>query len=171
MVRGKDSAAKAKKMSKGKGSKAAKSMKKSAPAEGGVKEGKKIRFKPGTVALREIKRYQKQHKLLLAVAPFQRLVRDITREYDAEMRFQPSALEAMQEACENYLVNLFEDSQLCAIHANRVTVMKKDMHLARRIRGESVMDHLPAEGAERVFRNADKHDSLPNRNDGGKKKK
>ena len=112
-----------------------KGMKKSAPSAGGIKEGEvKRRFKPGTVALREIKRYQKQNKLLLARAPFYRLAREITREYDAEMRFQPAALEAMQEACEYYLVNLFEDSQLCAIHANRQTVMKKDMQLARRIR-------------------------------------
>ena len=71
----------------------------------------------------------------------------------------------MQEACETYLVTLFQDSQLCAIHANRVTVMKKDMHLARRIRGESVLDHLPCEGAERIFRHADKHMSLPYRNE------
>ena len=83
MVRGKETAAKGKmKEAKGKG------MKKSAPSEGGVKEGGvKRRFKAGTVALREIKRYQKQNKLLLLKAPFYKLVREITREYDAEMRF------------------------------------------------------------------------------------
>ena len=123
MVRGKESTASKMKGSKSKGSKAnKKSMKKSAPASGGVKETDKPhrKWRPGTVSLREIKKYQKSVKLLLPHAPFIRLVRNITREYDPEMRFQPSALEAMQEATEYYIVSIMEDSQLCAQHANRV---------------------------------------------------
>ena len=121
-------------------SKASKAKKKTAPAEGGVKTGGR-RFKPGTVALREIKRYQKGTNLLLLKAPFQRFVRAICEGIDSELRFQSQALLAIQEAAESYLIGLFEDSNLCAIHANRVTVMKKDMELARRIRGERFLDH------------------------------
>ena len=135
------------------GSKASKSTmkKKTAPAEGGVKGGR--RFKPGTVALREIKRYQKQTNLLLLKAPFQRFVRAICDGIDSQLRFQSQALLAVQEAAEMYLVGLFEDSNLCAIHANRVTVMKKDMELARRIRGERFHDHrdLQPKTGDEVF--------------------
>ena len=120
-------------------SKADKGKKKTAPAEGGVKRDH--RWRPGTVALREIKRYQKQTTLLLARAPFQRFVRAICEGIDGQMRFQSQALIALQEAAEAYLTGLFEDSNLCAIHANRVTVMKKDLALARRIRGERFHDH------------------------------
>ena len=68
--------------------------------------------------------------------PFQRLVREIAQEYKNELRFQSSAILALQEATEAYLVSLFEDTNLCAIHAKRVTIMPKDIQLARRIRGE-----------------------------------
>ena len=105
-----------------------------ATAEGGVK--KPHRYRPGTVALREIRRYQKSTELLLRKLPFQRLVREVSQDFKAELRFQSSAVMALQEASEAYLVGLFEDTNLCAIHAKRVTVMPKDMHLARRIRGE-----------------------------------
>ena len=105
-----------------------------AAAEGGVK--KPHRYRPGTVALREIRRYQKSTDLLLRKLPFQRLVREVSQDFKAELRFQSSAVMALQEASEAYLVGLFEDTNLCAIHAKRVTVMPKDMHLARRIRGE-----------------------------------
>ena len=108
------------------GSKVAKAGKKSAPAEGGVKTGGR-RFRPGTVALREIKRYQKQTNMLIPRAPFQRFVRAICEGIDSELRFQSQALLAVQEAAEAYLVGLFEDTNLCAIHANRVTIMKKDL--------------------------------------------
>ena len=90
-------------------------------------EGKKRRFRPGTVALREIKRYQKKTDSLLPRAPFQRLVRSISDGLDPELRFRPDALLAVQEAAETYLIHLFEDTNLCAIHAKRVTVMKQDM--------------------------------------------
>ncbi|EGR28736.1 hypothetical protein IMG5_169330, partial [Ichthyophthirius multifiliis] len=113
---------------------ASKAARKSAPATGGIK--KPHRFRPGTVALREIRKYQKSTDLLIRKLPFQRLVRDIAHEFKAELRFQSSAILALQEASEAYLVGLFEDTNLCAIHARRVTIMTKDLQLARRIRGE-----------------------------------
>ena len=126
-------------------------VKKTAPAEGGMK--KKFRFRPGTVALREIKKYQKATELLLAKAPFQRFVRAICDGIDGQLRFQANALLALQEAAESYLTGLFEDANLCAIHANRVTVMKKDMELARRIRGERFQDYrdLQPKTGQEVF--------------------
>nr|CAH7726132.1 unnamed protein product [Callosobruchus chinensis]CAH7726140.1 unnamed protein product [Callosobruchus chinensis]CAH7731509.1 unnamed protein product [Callosobruchus chinensis]CAH7731825.1 unnamed protein product [Callosobruchus chinensis]CAH7732880.1 unnamed protein product [Callosobruchus chinensis] len=107
---------------------------KSAPATGGVK--KPHRYRPGTVALREIRRYQKSTELLIRKLPFQRLVREIAQDFKTDLRFQSSAVMALQEASEAYLVGLFEDTNLCAIHAKRVTIMPKDIQLARRIRGE-----------------------------------
>ena len=101
---------------------------------GGVK--KPHRYRPGTVALREIRRYQKSTELLIRKLPFQRLVREIAQDFKTDLRFQSSAVLALQEASEAYLVGLFEDTNLCAIHAKRVTIMPKDIQLARRIRGE-----------------------------------
>ncbi|CAN1146767.1 Histone H3.2, partial [Linum perenne] len=83
---------------------ATKAARKSAPATGGVK--KPHRFRPGTIALREIR-----NKL-----PFQRLVREIAQDFKTDLRFQSSAVSALQEAAEAYLVGLFEDTNLCAIH-------------------------------------------------------
>uniref|UniRef100_A0A3P8TRN6 H3 clustered histone 11 n=1 Tax=Amphiprion percula TaxID=161767 RepID=A0A3P8TRN6_AMPPE len=94
-----------------------------APATGGVK--KPHRYRPGTVALREIRRYQKSTELLIRKLPFQRLVREIAQDFKTDL-----------QASEAYLVGLFEDTNLCAIHAKRVTIMPKDIQLARRIRGE-----------------------------------
>jgi histone H3 len=94
------------------------------------------RYRPGTVALREIRKYQKSTDLLLRKLPFQRLVREIAQDFKNDLRFQCAALLALQEAAEAYLVSLFEDANLCAIHAKRITVMPKDIQLARRIRGE-----------------------------------
>ena len=94
------------------------------------------RFRPGTVALREIRRFQKSTELLIRKLPFQRLVREIASDFKTDLRFQSSAVLALQEASEAYMVGLFEDTNLCAIHAKRVTIMPKDMQLARRIRGE-----------------------------------
>jgi len=118
-----------------------KAIKKSAPAEGGMKDKRNRRFKAGTVTLREIKRYQKSVDMLLPRASFQRLVRNITMDMDHQLRFQSQALQALQEASEAYIVGLFEDTNLCAIHAKRVTVQKKDMDLARRIRGDKMQDY------------------------------
>ena len=120
---------------------------------GGVK--KPHRFRPGTVALREIRRYQKSTELLIRKLPFQRLVREIAQDFkvkqrllllkgdqtltlstQTDLRFQSSAVMALQEAAEAYLVSLFEDTNLAAIHAKRVTIQPKDLALARRLRGE-----------------------------------
>jgi len=97
----------------------------------------KKRYKPGTVALREIRRYQKSTDLLLLKTPFQRLVREIAQNVSGENgpdRWQSQAIGALQEATEAFLVNLFHDANLCAIHAKRVTIMQKDIQLARRLR-------------------------------------
>ena len=122
---------------------AAKAAKKSgmkAP-KGGVK--KHYRYRPGTVALKQIRQYQKSTELLIRKLPFQRLVREIagdsqiiTSPLCGKVRFQSTAIMALQEAAEAYLVGLFEDTNLCAIHAKRVTIMPKDIQLARRICGE-----------------------------------
>eukprot|EP00466_Bigelowiella_natans_P006840 jgi/Bigna1/35667/e_gw1.10.107.1 len=109
-------------------------VRKSAPATGGVK--KPHRYRPGTVALRQIRRYQKSTDLLIRKLPFQRLCREIAEDFKEGLRFQSAAILALQEASEAYLVSLFEDTNLCAIHAKRVTIMVKDIQLARRIRGE-----------------------------------
>eukprot|EP00051_Salpingoeca_urceolata_P004248 m.63755 g.63755 ORF g.63755 m.63755 type:complete len:196 (+) comp13500_c0_seq1:419-1006(+) len=113
---------------------ATKAARKSAPTSGGVK--KPHRYRPGTVALREIRRFQKSTELLIRKLPFQRLVREIAQDFKTDLRFQSAAVGALQEAAEAYLVGLFEDTNLCAIHAKRVTIMPKDIQLARRIRGE-----------------------------------
>ncbi|THH19860.1 hypothetical protein EW146_g1405 [Bondarzewia mesenterica] len=106
-------------------------------------ERRKKRFRPGTVALREIRKYQKNTDLLIRKLPFARVVREIaldmmtdTQQYsDRGLMWQSSALLALQEATEAFLVHLFEDANLCAIHAKRVTIMPRDIQLARRIRG------------------------------------
>ena len=99
----------------------------------GVK--KPHRYRAGIVALREIRKYQRTTDLLIHKLPFQRLVREIARNHRPDLRFQSAAVMALQEASEAFLVRLFEDTNLCALHANRVTIMPKDMQLARRIRG------------------------------------
>ncbi len=101
---------------------------------GGVKKPR--RWRPGTVALREIRKYQKNTELLMRKAPFQRLVREIACEIKSDLRMQSTTLLALQEAAEAYLVGLFNDTNECALHAKRVTIMPKDMRLAQRIRGE-----------------------------------
>ncbi|KAI6704430.1 hypothetical protein NL676_007392 [Syzygium grande] len=113
---------------------ATKVARKLAPATGGVK--KPHRCRPRTVALREIRKYQKSAELLIWKLPFQRLVQEIAQDFKTDLRFQSSAVTALQEVAEAYLVGLFEDTNLCAIHAKRVTIMPKDIQLARRIRGE-----------------------------------
>ena len=94
------------------------------------------RYRPGTIALREIRKFQKSTDLLIRKLPFQRVVKEIATKYKSDLRFQSQAILALQEACEAYLVSLFGDTNLCAIHAKRVTIMAKDMMLAKRIRGE-----------------------------------
>jgi len=100
----------------------------------------KRRYRPGTRALMEIRRFQRSADLLIPKLPFSRVIREIAQEIgSSDLRFQSTAIMALQEAAEAFLVTLFEDSVLCAIHAKRVTLMPKDMDLARRIRGRS--DH------------------------------
>ncbi len=120
---------------------ATKAARKSAPATGGVK--KPHRYRPGTVALREIRRYQKSTDLLIRRQPFQRLVREIAQDFKQDLRFQATSVLALQESSEAYVTALMEDTNLCAIHGKRVTIMPKDIHLARRIRGEGVSSPTP----------------------------
>ncbi|KAM8744491.1 histone H3-like centromeric protein A [Acanthopagrus schlegelii] len=97
---------------------------------------RKRRFRPGTKALMEIRKFQKSTDLLISKAPFSRVVREICQSYSiAGLRWQVYALLALQEAAEAFLVLLFSDANLCAIHAKRVTVFPRDIQLARRIRG------------------------------------
>ncbi|CBY20523.1 unnamed protein product [Oikopleura dioica] len=109
---------------------ATKAARKSAPATGGVK--KPHRYRPGTRSddTKNLPSFSSES------CPFQRLVREIAQDFKTDLRFQSSAVMALQEASEAYLVGLFEDTNLCAIHAKRVTIMPKDIQLARRIRGE-----------------------------------
>ena len=95
------------------------------------------RYRPGTAALREIRKYQRSTELLLKKLPFRRLVKHLVRTiFKIDLGIHYNAYLALQEASESYLIRLFEDANLCAIHAKRVTIMPKDIHLARRIRGE-----------------------------------
>lgn len=94
------------------------------------------RYRPGQRALKEIRIYQKSTDLLLRRLPFARLCKEVMTCFTTEnYRWQASALLALQEAAEQFLVQIFEEANLCAIHAKRVTVMPKDIQLARRIRG------------------------------------
>lgn len=100
---------------------------------------RKRRYRPGTNALREIRQFQRSTDLLLRKLPFARLVKEIAENYigvDYGIRWQSNAVMALQEACEAFLIHLLEDTNLCAIHAKRVTIMQKDIQLARRIRGQ-----------------------------------
>jgi histone H3-like centromeric protein A len=99
---------------------------------------KKKRYRPGNLAIKEIRRYQRSTDLLIRKLPFARLVREVVSDYVGparQLRWQSMAILALQEAAEAFLVHLFEDTNLCAIHAKRVTIMQKDIQLARRIRG------------------------------------
>ena len=97
------------------------------------------RTKRGMGAIREIRFYQKQHDCVyIAMAPFQRLCKEITDDFTTDMRWSSNAINYMQLVIEDYLVSLFEDAVLCTIHASRETLQPKDLQLARRIRGETV---------------------------------
>ena len=120
-------------------------LKKKGKAKGGVKKlppaqqltKKPRRYRPGTVALREIRRYQKSTELLIRKLPFQRLVRELAQDLGKiNIRFQSGAIMALQEALEAYLVGLLKDANLCTVHAKRVTIMPKDIQLVWQIRGE-----------------------------------
>ena len=107
---------------------------KNKPATGGVKKPHCYRL--GMVALREIRRYQKSMELLVRKLAMARLIREITQDFKTDLRFQQAVTVALHEATEYYIMGLMEDTNLCAIHARRVTIIPKDMQLARRIRGE-----------------------------------
>ncbi|KAH9400374.1 histone H3.3 type 1 [Tyrophagus putrescentiae] len=94
------------------------------------------RYRPGVLALREIRRYQNGTHLLIPRLPFQRLVREIAQQFKTDLRFQVASLDALQQGTEAYLVGLLECANLCAIHAKRVTIMPKDIQLAKRLRGD-----------------------------------
>ena len=111
----------------------AKSKKGTAQPAGGKKP---CRYRPGTVTLREIYQYQRSMELLIRRLPFQRLVREIAQDFKGRLNFASGAILALQEASEAYLVGLFEDTNLCAIHAKCITIMAKDIQLARCICGE-----------------------------------
>ena len=110
-------------------------VKKLPPAQQPTK--KPPRYRPGTVALWEIRQYQKSTELLIRKLPFQRLVRELAQDLSKiNVRFQSGAIMALQEALEAYLVGLLEDTNLCTVHAKRVTIMPKDIQLAWWIWGE-----------------------------------
>ena len=118
---------------------ATKAARKASPTAGGVK--KPHRYRPGTVALREIRQYQGgRHAtaLLIKRRPMQAIIRYLIQEitHKSDYRVQTNAFNALQQAAEAYMVGLFEDTNLCALHAKRVTILPRDMQLARRIRGE-----------------------------------
>nr|AJO61187.1 CenH3 [Lathyrus sylvestris]AKA94123.1 centromere-specific variant of histone H3 [Lathyrus sylvestris] len=108
----------------------------SKPAASNNHEKKKRRSKPGTKAVREIRKFQKDVKLLIPYAPFVRCVREITNQFSSLVtRWTPEALISLQEAAEDDLIRMFEAGVLCAQHARRITLMKKDIELTRRLTG------------------------------------
>jgi len=107
---------------------------KSAGAGSGMKKAR--RWRPGTVALREIRKFQKGTNLLIQKAPFQRLVREVATSHKQDLRFQSSAILAIQEATESFVISVLADTNLCAIHTRRVTIQPKDLQLALRLRGD-----------------------------------
>eukprot|EP01098_Paradermamoeba_levis_P013802 TRINITY_DN638_c0_g2_i1.p1 TRINITY_DN638_c0_g2~~TRINITY_DN638_c0_g2_i1.p1 ORF type:complete len:137 (+),score=15.93 TRINITY_DN638_c0_g2_i1:140-550(+) len=111
-----------------------KAARKSAPSTGFVK--KPHRYRPGTVALREIRKEQRSAERILPNRPFERIVREIAQDFRTDLRWEKAAVIAIQEAAEHYLIGLFDDSNLVAIHTKRCSVMPKDILLARRLRGE-----------------------------------
>jgi histone H3 len=112
-----------------------KKAKKSAAGGGSSGMKKSFRWRPGTVALREVRKLQKSTELLVAKAPFSRLVREIAETHKAGLRFQSTAVAAIQEA-EAFVISLLSDANLTALHANRVTALPRDLQLVRRLRGE-----------------------------------
>jgi histone H3 len=97
---------------------------------------KNKRYQSGNKALNEIRKFQKSTDLLIHRLPFARLVKETTLKFHHALQWQSIAIEAVQHACEDYIIGLMEDANLSAIHAKRVTIMPKDIHLAQRIRGD-----------------------------------
>ena len=111
-------------------------MKVRGPKEKKMDEKHRRRYRPGMLALREIRKYQKSTELLIRKLPFLQLVQEIGQQFMSGIKFQGTAVMALQEASEAYLISLFKDSNLCAIHAKQCTIMPKDIQLAHHIRGE-----------------------------------
>ena len=92
------------------------------------------RFRPGTVALRQIRKYQNSTELLIRKLSFQRLVKEVVHQlFKQDYRFQSTALLALQEGSEDFLVRMFEAVNLIAIHSKRQTIMPKDIYLWDRL--------------------------------------
>jgi histone H3 len=107
---------------------------------GAAKVSKPHRFHPGTVALREIRRYQKSTEMLVPKLPFRRLVAELAQDFqatDSAWRFSGDAVVILQQVAEDFLIKLLEDANLAAIHAKRVTVQPRDITIAQRIAGWS----------------------------------
>lgn len=103
---------------------------------GAVAERKKRRYHPGTVALREIRRFQKSTDDLIPKAAIDRLIREIAQDYKTDLRFEPNMILALQSAAEAYVVDLFEKANTVAVTSGRVGIKVKDLKLARYILGE-----------------------------------
>lgn len=130
----KQTAVKSKATKRALGSKTGKKSAAAGSGSSGVK--KSFRWRPGTVALRQVKKLQKTTELLIAKAPFSRLVRELSESHKIGLRFQSSAIAAIQEATEAFVISLLSDANLTALHANRVTALPRDLQLVRRLRGE-----------------------------------
>ena len=135
-------------------------LRRGTPATGGYK--KPHRYQPGILALREIRRYQQSTECLIKRTPFQKLIREISQDYrvcpdgpgtpSVQVHFQSTAIAALQEAAENFIVGLFEDLNLLAVHAKRVTVMPRHIRLALRIRGDHYHWRITPKDAARYER-------------------
>jgi len=112
-------------------------------AEPATKKAKKThRFRPGSVVIKDIRKYQKSTDLLIRVLPFQRMVRSIVQGFKSDVRFQASALRALQEALENHMVQMLEDAYRCSAHAKRVTLMCKDIQLVKKIKYANIFSAI-----------------------------
>ena len=100
-------------------------------------EPNKRKYRPGMRALRDIKMYQRSTDLLLPKIALYRVIKEMTAKIFPDARYSNAAINAIQNCVESHMIGLFEDTNLCAIHAGRATIMTKDMRLARRIRGET----------------------------------
>ena len=121
---------------KAKSAKRALGQKKAKKSSGSSGMKKSFRWRPGTVSNYQVRKLQKSTELLVAKAPFSRLVREVAETHKAGLRFQASAVAAIQEATEAFVVSLLSDANLAALHASRVTAMPRDLQLVRRLRGE-----------------------------------
>ncbi len=93
-------------------------------------------WRPGTVALREIRKFKKKTNLLVRKDPFQRLVQEVALKFGkSDLQMQSTAVLALQEAAEYFIVDVFSDTNLCAMHGKHATIMVKDMVLACHIQG------------------------------------